>query len=538
MYGRCGGLEDARDVFDVMLERNTISWNAMIGAYAKNGDGQEALVLASRMHQELLPDDVTWVTLLEACASLRALTDGKKVHCCTVSGKSKSNIILGNALVHMYGRCGRLYDASKVFDDMNVHNETSWNALISIFVSNGQTLKAVNFFCQMMQEGAIANKITFVTVLSACASDQHPLLTPGKHLHASAIACEFELDVVVGTALVNMYGNFLCLNQAVEIFYQMPEHNMVCFTAMISAFSQNGEADNAIALFNLIDDKCDAILWNSVISACVQNGQGKRALTIFEQMLQEGIMPDRVTFIGNLDACATEAVLGEAKRMHSRVVCNACESDDVIQNTLVNMYGRCGSLEIAWRLFKRLRKRDVFSWSSLIAAYAQIGEGKAALHTFKRMTQEGITPDKVTFVNVLSACSHAGLIQEGCQYFASMEGYYGITPMIDHYNCMIDLLGRSGQLEEAEALIINMKVQASTASWFTMLSACRNNLDVRRGEWAAESLFKLQPDNATPYIMLANIYTAVGQTSDAEDVLNRMRGKGLMLDNQGSILQG
>ena len=531
MYGRCGSLEDARDVFDAMLERNVVSWNAMIGAYAKSGEGREALILGFRMHQHMLPDDVTLVSLLDVCASLYAFIDGKIVHCYTFDGKSKSNITLGNALVHMYGTCGHLDDANKVFDDMNTHNETSWNALISIFVTNGQDSKAIHLFGHMKQEGTLPNKITFVSVFSACAAGQQYLVS-GKYLHSSAIACDFESDLVVGTALVNMYGKSLCVDNAMETFHRMPEHNIVCITAMISVFAQNGQANNAVALFHSINDKCDAILWNSVISSLAQSGQGKRALAMFEQMLLEGIMPDRVTFISNLDACANVAILGEAKRMHSRVVSSVFKSDDMIQNELVNMYGRCGSVEVAWNLFKQLLKRDVFSWSSIIAAYAQIGRGKDALNVFKQMKQEGVTPDKITFINVLSACSHAGLVREGCQQFASMKDDYGITPMIDHYNCMIDLLGRSGRLDEAEELILSMKVQATVVSWLTMLSACRNNLDVRRGEWAAESLFKLDPDNATPYIMLANIYTATGQSREAEDVLNRMGNKGLMPGNK------
>lgn len=533
MYGKCGSLENARTVFDSMLERNVISWNAIISAYAQNGEGKEALCMVGRMQQGTLPDDVTFVSALDACASLASLTDGKWIHCCIVGSRLESSITLGNALVNMYGKGSSLEEASRVFEKMHEHNEITWNALISVFANKGQGVKALHLFYRMQQEGMMPNKITFVSVFSACASQG--ALTVGKQMHSSVVVCDFRSDVVIGTAIVNMYGKSHSPGEARQVFDRMPDRNVVSWTAIISAYAQNGQANEAFTLFNLVDEKYDSVLWNSIISAFSQNGHGKKALALFEQMLHEGVMPDRVTFVSSLDAAAREAVLRDGKRLHCCIVGSVFGLDDIVQNALVSMYGKCGSLEVAWKLFWQLPKRDVFSWSSMIAAYAQIGQGKEALHIFNQMQQEGVMPDKVTFVNVLSACSHAGLVREGCRHFASMNDNYAITPIVDHYNCMIDLFGRSGRLDEAEELIRSMRVCPTVVSWLTLLSACRNNVDVRRGEWAAESVFKLDPINATPYIMLSSIYAAAGQPSDAANVMEIMRSKGLKQDSLSTV---
>ncbi|KAH7278096.1 hypothetical protein KP509_38G024200 [Ceratopteris richardii] len=495
MYGRCGSVESARLVFDSMQEWNLISWNAIITVYAQNEKGAEALCIAYHMQQSILPDDITLVSMLDACASLGALSDGMRIHACISTSRLEGNPTLGNAIINMYGKCNKPEKAVEVFDAMKEHDAVTWNTLISVFTN---------------QENG-GQRALFI----------------GKRIHALIANNSIAQDVVLGTAILNMYGKSHMLSFACQIFNLMPVKNVVCWTAMISAYAQNEKIKEAVSLFHSIEMKQDVVLWNSMLAAFSQNQLANSSLILFEQMLQEGIAPNRATFVSSLDACTSEVILKDGKHFHSRIRGASFEQDTIVENSLIAMYGRCGSLDVACELFGQLQKRNLFAWSSMIAAYAQRGLGKEALGVFTQMQQEGIVPDEITFVNVLSACSHAGLVHEGCEQFTSMQDDYGITPTIDHYNCMIDLLGRSGQLDEIERLIINMKVPPTAISWLTFLSACRNNKDVRRGVWAAESLFKVDPNDATPYILLSSLYAAVGRLNDATDVILRMNCKGL-----------
>ncbi|MCO5611263.1 hypothetical protein L7F22_065515 [Adiantum nelumboides] len=525
MYGKCGSVEDARAVFDSMQEWNLVSWNAIIAVYAQNGNGEEALCISYRMQQGMLPDDISLVSMLDACTSLGAVSVGKRIHACISKVRLEENITLRNALVTMYGKCDSLEEAVQFFHTMYEHDLITWNALISVFSSKEKGAKVLEFLSRMQQEGFMPNRRTFSSAFAACASLGE--LSAAKKIHSQIANSSHEVDVVVGTAIVNMYGKSQSPSYAREVFDMLPLRNVVCWTAMISAYAKNEQVDEALILFNSTNERQDAVLWNSMLAAFSQNQQGKKTLALFEQMLQEGILPNLATFISSLDATTNETVLRDGKLLHSRMRGAPFEHDIVLQNSLVSMYGRCGSLKVAWKLFEQLQARTVFAWSSMIAAYGQKGLGEEALAVFTQMRQEGALPDKITFVSVLSACSHAGLVHDACEYFTLMQDGYGIAPMVDHYNCMIDLLGRSGQLDEAEKLILNMKVRPTTSTWLTLLSACRNNVDVRRGEWAAKFLFKIDPNIVSPYIMLSSLYTSAGRMIDAANVIFELHCRGL-----------
>lgn len=394
-----------------------------------------------------------------------------------------------------------------------------------------------------------------MSTLDACSG--HGSLVEGKHIHRDILSGRCQEDVVVATALVNMYGKCGSLEDAWGVFSKMPERNMVSWNAMIAAHSQNGSS--------------------------------KDALQLFEQMQQEGIMPNKVTFVSTLELCASGTALAEGKQIHARVVgnffgldtvvgtalvnmygkygclsdayrvynempehdtitfvsilsvCASCAalmegkhihssiangqfvSDIAVGTTLINMYGNCGSLEDAQRVFDKMPEQNAISWNAIIAAYAQNGMAKESLFLFDQMECGGVKPDSATYAVVLSACSHAGLLDEGCRCFGAMEQDHKVSPNVDHYNCMIDLFGRMGRLVQAEEFIINMPVAPSIVSWTTFLSACRNQVDVERGEHAACRIFELKPEDTVPYIMLANIYAAAGRVDDATTVISRMR---------------
>lgn len=595
MYGKSGRLEDARRMFDKLPKRNVISWNGMITAYAHHGKGREAMEIFKEMQaQGENPNSVTFVSILTACASQGDLMEAKKLHAYIASKGCELDGVMGNALINMYSKCGSVDDAWMMFDKMTKRNVVSWNAIIGAYAQHGQGDMAFSLFQQMKLEGLVPDKVTFISLLEACA--QQALLDEGQQIHASIMDSGLESDMVVQTALLHMYSKCGSLNDARSQFDRMPERDVVSLNAMIAAYAEHSQSDEALKLFqqmqlegekpdtftyvSILDacasqealaegkriharlmssgsetnfvvetallnmyGKCgsledawrvfskmsqqDVVPWNALIAAYAKHEQGRKALQLFQQMQVAGVLPDQGTFVSILDACGSLIAIEEGKAIHDLVVESGFEADVVVGTALVTMYGKCGSLEDAQLMFSKLPDRCVVLWTALITTYSQHGEAKKALQLFHEMKSEGEIPNKTTFTSVLSACSHSGLIDEGWAYFHSMSQDYGIEPTVDHHNCMIDLLGRGGHLKEAEDLILNMAFHPNATSWITLLSACKNYLDVERGKRAAERALELDPDNDAAYVLLSNMYAAAGRWEDVAKTRMKMEAGGV-----------
>ncbi|KAJ7515252.1 hypothetical protein O6H91_22G007900 [Diphasiastrum complanatum] len=494
MYAKCGCTEDARELFDNMSERDVVSWTAMIAGYAQNGLGKEALALYEQMKQEgMQPNNVTFVLLLKACASLAALEQGKQLHSEIIKSGFQSDVVVGNTLVDMYAKCGCTEDARELFDNMSERNVVSWNAMIAGYAQNGLGKEALALFEQMKQEGVQPNNVTSVLLLKACAS--LAALEQGKQLHSEIIKRGFQSDVVVGSALVDMYAKCGCTEDAREVFDNMSEQDVVSWTAMIAGYAQNG--------------------------------LGKEALALYEQMKQEGMQPDNVTFVLLLKACASLAALEQGKQLHSEIIRSGFQSDVVVGSTLVDMYAKCGCTEDARELFDNMSEQNVVSWNAMIAGYAQNGLGKEALALFEQMQREGTKPNEVTYISVLSACAHSGLVDQGHYVFDSMCKNHGVTPTREHYACMVDLLVRAGCLADAELFINKMPIQPHSVIWMTLLGAARNHGHMEIGRRAFDCVVKLEPKNAAPYVLLSNIYAAAGRKDELAKIRNEMKEAGV-----------
>lgn len=345
----------------------------------------------------------------------------------------------------------------------------------------------------MLSDGLRPDQFTFASVLSACASLLD--LRWGKKVHSHSIITGFEKDVFVGSALVDMYIKCDNIDNAFKVFDKMPERNVVSWTAMMVGFAQKGYGD--------------------------------KALSHFSQMHCAGMKPDELTFASVLSACASLTALEQGKQVHVHIVRSGYEAFVGVSNALVTMYAKSGSIDDAEQVFKKMLVQDEVSWTALVVGYAHHGLAKEALEVFDEMLSKGMSPDHVTFIGVLSACNHAGLIDEGCRYFDSMTKCHQITPKVDHYACMIDLLGRSGRLNEAETLIDNMPFEPDATVWGALLSACRTHGNVDVGKRAAEKLFELEPRNAATYVQLSNTYAAAGRWDDAARVRRMMKERGV-----------
>eukprot|EP01018_Ginkgo_biloba_P006645 Gb_37102 [translate_table: standard] len=493
-YAMFGNLENARLVFEKNYKRNVSLWNAMIRAYARNELFEETLTLYYQMQRAgVQPDNFTFPFVLKACAGLSALQEGKEVHYHIVKTGFESDVYVGAGLIDMYAKCGDIDNARRVFDRMCTRDLVTWSAMIAGYAQNRHADKALILFHEMQLANITPNSVTLVSVLPACA--HLGALQQGKWIHDYLIRSGFESNVFVGTALIHMYANCGDIEIARRVFDKMCKRNVVSWSAMIDGYAQNGQANDALSLFN--------------------------------QMQLADMKPNSVTMVSVLLACAHLGAPQQGKRIHDYIIRSGFESDVSVGTALIDMYAKCGNIEMARQWFDKMPERDVVSWSAMIAGYGIHGHGKDALKLFSQMQRTGMRPNDVTFVSVLSACSHTGLVDEGWQYFDCMSRDYGIKPKVKHYACMVDLLGRAGHLDEAQDIVKKMPLEPDAGVWGALLGACRIHCNIELGEHVAEHLFDLEPENAGYYVLLSNIYASAGRWNDVAKLRTRMKERGL-----------
>jgi pentatricopeptide repeat protein len=522
-YAKCGSLLDARKVFEEMCERNVISWTSVISAYASHGQAEEALGLFRRMQRMgVQPNHFTVATVLPACAKLTALEQGMEIHEEIIRRGFQSDVFVGNALVDMYAKCGSIENARNVFDKMLQRDVVSWTSMIASCEQNGHVDEALELFYRMQLLGVRPNMKTFTSAVSACANLR--ALEQGMDIHEQISTNGFQSDSLLENALLDMYAKCGNIDKARAVFEQMPQRTAISWTAMIAGYMLNGHADEALKLFWDMPERNTAS-WTAMIAGYAQNGHSVEALELYRQMQNACVKPDSKTFVSVLPACGKLAALGQGKDIHEDIIRRQLQSDIFVANSLVDMYAKCGSLEEARCLFDTMQRRDVVSWTSMIGGYAMHGCGKEALKLFKQMQHSGMNPNHVTLLCVLSACCHAGLLDEGRQFFDSMIRYYKLTPAMEHYSCMVDLLGRTGHLDEAEDLIKKMPMKPDANVWGSLLSACRVHNKVDLGERVADFLFELNPQNDSPYVLLSNIYASSGKWDGIQKVRKMMKDR-------------
>jgi len=554
MYVKCDSLMDASKVFEEMPERDVFSWTVIIAAYARNGFSREALDLFYQMQQTgVRPDQFTIPSVLPACAHLAALQQGMEIHEKIIRSGFQSDVVVGNALVDMYAKCRCLEDARSVFDKMPERNVVSWTAMIAGYAQNGHSEEALEFFREMQSVGLKPNMNTFTSILPACTN--LGALEQGKEIQEEMIRSGFQSNVFLESALVDMYAKCGDLWDARHVFDKMRQRNAVSWTAIIAGYMQSGNEDEALKLFEKMPkrdvvswtvmiagyahnrhvDKAmdlfrempepDVDSWTAMIAGYAQNGHNLEALKLFHEMKLSGMRPHSKTFVSILPVCANLAALEQGVEIHDEIIRSGFQSDIFVTNALIDMYAKCGSIEKARDLFNKMHRRTAVSWTVMISAYAMNGCGKDALRLFEQMQHSGMKPDDVTLVCVLSACCHAGLVDEGRKIFDCMNQFYLITPSMEHYGCMVDLFGRAGHLDEALDFINKMPIKPDATVWGCLLGACRVHNNIKLGKQVAEHLFHLTPRNAAPYVLLSNIYAAAGMWDEIEKVRKMMRDR-------------
>eukprot|EP01018_Ginkgo_biloba_P002677 Gb_01638 [translate_table: standard] len=436
-------------------------------------------------------DPSNHISLLQECLNKKNLAEGKLVHAHMIYAGFRPGMFLGNTLVNMYAKCGSLVDARRVLDELTYRNVVSWTVMLAAYSRHGQYEEALALFYQMQLTGIQPNHFTLASVLPACAN--LAALEHGKEIHEDIIRSGFQYNVFVGSALVDMYVKCGSIKNARQVFDKMPKGDVVSWTAMIAGYAQNGHFNEALELFG--------------------------------ELKLSDMKPDSDIFAGVLPACANLAALEHGKELHRDIIKSGFQNDIFVGNALVDMYAKCGSLEAACQVFDRMPTRNVISWTAMIVGYAMHGCGKEALQLFEEMQHSNTKPNYVTMVGVLSACGHAGLVDDGWQYFNSMSQDYHITPEVEHYCCMVDLLGRAGRLHEAQDFINKMPIIPGVDLWGSLLGACRIHKNIELGECVAERLFELDPENAAHYVLLSHIYADAGRWDDVGKVRKMMRDR-------------
>ncbi|KAG8384640.1 hypothetical protein BUALT_Bualt04G0138900 [Buddleja alternifolia] len=505
MYMNCGDQKGARRVFGAMMEKTVVSWNTMISGYFRNDSAKEALMIFRGMvDNEVEFDSATVLSVLPACGYLKDFEMGREVHLLIQDKVFGKRLAVQNALVDMYVKCGRMDEARGVFDGIVERDVVTWTTMINGYISNADVKGALNL-CKLMQfEGVRPNEVTLASLLAMCAS--LPDLKLGKCLHGWAIRQNIENDVNVETALIDLYAK--------------------CGSVRLS-----------FGVFSKTSKK-RTVPWNAILSGCIHNKLAGEAIDFFKQMLLEAVKLNDATWKSILPAYAIEADLHQAMNIHGYMIRSGFIRKIELVTGLVDIYSKCGSLQYAHKLFDGLsmRSRDIVSWSVIIAGYGKHGNGKVAVSLFNQMVQSGVKPNEVTFTSVLHACGHAGLVDEGLNLFNFMQKNHQESLRSDHYTCIVDLLGRADRLDEAYEMIKTMPFEPSSAVWGALLGACVIHENVELGEVAAKWLFESEPENTGNYVLMGNIYSAVGRFDDAQKVRGMMDNIGLVKAPANSVI--
>ncbi|XP_024522299.1 pentatricopeptide repeat-containing protein At2g13600 [Selaginella moellendorffii] len=476
-----------------MPEKNARTWNSMIGACIQHGHSDEAMQTFYGMQLEgIHVTDVTVIVVLGACTSDQHLDFGKRIQKRVSEGNhAQPATALQNSLVNMYAKCGCLEAAKKSFDEMeqDTRSVVSWNAMISAYIQNSRDVEALELYKQMCQ-AAEPDSFTFSSVLTACSNLN--ALEEGKLVHHQVEATGMELDGVLGSALITMYGKCEDSGSARLVFEKLVEEQR---TSM------------------------DVVCWNAMISAYSQCGCSSEAFELFYKMDLEGIKQVSASFVSILAACNS---FDKGMALELRLASAGLDTSQEIGAALINMHSRCGNLDRARRVFDSMVRindvralRNPICWTAMLAAYSHHGCARQSLELLFLMSLEGVQPNEINFTSILNACSHAGLSSQAWTSFLDMHTKYGVAPAAQHLVCLSDMLGRAGMLGEAEAFIgtstyddTSTEAEFAAVAWKSLLNACKLQGNAGAGARVAEKLAELEPEVSAPYILLAGIYAA------------------------------
>ncbi|KAG6482068.1 putative pentatricopeptide repeat-containing protein At3g25970 [Zingiber officinale] len=500
VYAKCLRMRDAVMVFEQMPEPNAVTWSAVIAGHARVGDADAALIALQQMERAGFKlEEATFAGLLTSLNAPSYHESARQVHAKIVKFGEAMGINAYNAAITAYSQCGAVEDSRKIFDKMeNPKDLVSWNSLLAAYACHGLAKDAMELFVAMQKKlGMEQDMYTFTSAISACFQQENT--GEGRALHALVIKRGFDATVNVSNALIAMYGK--------------P--------------GAGDTMEDAWKTFEFMELK-DSISWNTLLTGLSQNGRSEESLRLFALMMKSEAMEiDHYAFSAALRSCADLAVLQLGQQIHRHVLRLGFAGNEFAGSALIFMYAKCGILEDAHKAFDETLKSSPVAWNSMIFGYAQHGKGRVALSLFSKMHESGVEPDHITFVGLLTACSHSGLVKEGTKFLQSMQPVFGVALRMEHYACGVDLFGRAGQLEEAMKLVKSMPFEPDEMVWLTLLGACRVRGDLKLASRVAEHLLVLEPKHHSTYVLLSHMYSGVGMWDDRATMQRTMRSRGL-----------
>ncbi|KAL4360240.1 hypothetical protein HN51_020634 [Arachis hypogaea] len=487
LYAVCGNMESARKVFDESPVLDKVSWNTILAGYVQLGDVEEAERVYAMMPVR--------------------------------------NTIASNSMIVLFGKSGCVEKARQLFDEIEEKDMISWTALVSCYEQNGIFEEALGLFVEMNANGVVVDEVAVISAVSACA---HLMIDrTGKVIHGLATKVGIEGYVSLKNALINFYSSCGEILNARKVFDGGLLADQISWNSMISGYLRCGSVEDAEMLFDSMPEK-DVVSWSAMISGYAQHERFSEALALFQEMQVHGIRPDETVLVSVVSACTRLAALDLGKWIHAYISKNRLKVNFILGTTLIDMYMKCGCVENALEVFHGLEEKGVSTWNALILGLAMNGLVQKSLSMFEMMKKSGTCPNEITFVGVLGACRHMGLVAEGRRYFNSMIGEHKIEPNVKHYGCMVDLLGRSGLLKEAEEMIESMPMAPDVATWGALLGACRKHNNNEMGERVGRKLIQLQPDHDGFHVLLSNIYASKGNWGNVLEIRDIMAQHGVV----------
>ncbi|KAK6156473.1 hypothetical protein DH2020_010721 [Rehmannia glutinosa] len=538
LYLKNSDLENARKLFDEIPERDVRTWTILISGFSRYGHHRIALDYFTEMQNEgrVAPNAFTLSSVLKCCASVNnGLLMGKAIHGWIIRNGIDVDVALQNAVLDLYAKFRMFHYVKRLFELMDGKDSTSWNIVMAANLSKGEMEESLDFFWrlpiknvsswntiidgllqqgfernalellyEMVKLGPTFDRVTFSISLVLSASIKS--LKLGRQIHGRLLRIGIDEDSFVSTALLDMYCKCGEMEKASVIFrelrlrYSKGDHN---------------------------DLMAQTVSWSTMISGYVQHGMIKDALVYFSSMMHEQLEVDLFTLTTIVAASANTALLELGQQIHARTLKLGHGQDVILCSSMIDMYAKCGKLDDAWSFFRQNKTRNIVLWSVMISSYAMHGLGKEAIQLFELMRNEGIIPNEVSLVGLLTACSHAGLVEDGCKYFKMMIDVYGIRPDIEHFACMVDLFGRAGHLKEIKYFVYENGIHHLREVWRTYLSSCWLHKNVEMTNWVSKKLLELDPNEADPYLLVSNTYSANQSWEEAA------KFRGLMLESEG-----
>ncbi|XP_071735525.1 pentatricopeptide repeat-containing protein At4g13650 [Rutidosis leptorrhynchoides] len=494
LYAKCSDVKTAHEFFRTTKNENVVLWNVMLVAYGQLGDLCESYNIFSQMQiRGLRPNQYTYPSILRTCTLVGALDLGEQIHSQTVKTGFQTNVYVSSVLIDMYSKHGELYTAQKILRRLKEKDVVSWTAMIAGYAQHELFFEALKTFEEMLHQGIQSDNIGFSSAISACAGIQ--TIDQGRQIHGQSVVCGYSSDLSIGNALVCLYARCGLINEA------------------YLAFDKINHKDN--------------VSWNGLVSGFAQSGNYEESLKVFSKMNEIGVEMNMFTYGSAVSAAANTTNVTQGKQIHSRMIKTGYSLEPEASNVLITLYSKCGSLNDAKKEFLEMRDKNEISWNAMITGYSQHGCGDEAIKLFEEMKKFGFTPNYVTFVGVLTACSHVRLVEKGLEYFNSMSQTYGLVPRPEHYACVVDILGRAGLLTRGLEFIKSMPIEPDAMVWRTLLSACTVYKNKEIGEISAKHLLELEPEDSATYVLLSNMYAVSGKWDDRNRTRKLMKDKGV-----------